>query len=107
LVERNLAAGRLTFTSEVPAAVRAAEIIFIAVGTPPGEAGSADLKHVLAVASTIGENLDGEGPEKVIITKSTVPVGTATRVRDAVSRSARRPFHVASTPEFPKEGAAV
>lgn len=107
LVERNLEAGRLTFTTDVPAAVRASGIIFIAVGTPPGEDGSADLQHVLAVAKTIGQNLDGEGPEKIVITKSTVPVGTANKVRDAIRKESNRQFHVCSNPEFLKEGAAV
>ena len=107
LVERNLEQGRLTFTTDVPAAVRASEIIFIAVGTPPGEDGSADLQHVLAVAETIGKNLDVDGPEKIIITKSTVPVGTANKVREAIRKHSQRPFHVCSNPEFLKEGAAV
>jgi UDPglucose 6-dehydrogenase len=107
LVARNLEEGRLTFTTDVSAAVRAAEIIFIAVGTPPGEDGSADLKHVLDVAATIGMNLTAEGPEKIVITKSTVPVGTANKVREAIHRHTSRPFHVCSNPEFLKEGAAV
>src|SRR5690606_34971997 len=81
--------------------------IFIAVGTPPGEDGSADLQHVLAVAETIGKNLDADGPEKIIITKSTVPVGTANKVREAIRKHSQRPFHVCSNPEFLKEGAAV
>jgi UDPglucose 6-dehydrogenase len=107
LVTRNLEEGRLGFTTDVGAAVRAAEIIFIAVGTPPDEDGTADLQHVLAVADTIGRNLGDEGPEKIVITKSTVPVGTARRVREAVARHATRRFHVCSNPEFLKEGAAV
>ena len=107
LVGRNLEAGRLTFTTDVPDAVRRAEVIFIAVGTPPGEDGSADLQHVLAVAETIGKNLDVDGPEKIVITKSTVPVGTANKVRDAVRKHSSRTFHVCSNPEFLKEGAAV
>lgn len=107
LVERNLAERRLEFTTEVADAVSAAEVIFIAVGTPPGEDGSADLQHVLAVAETIGRNMPESGPEKIVITKSTVPVGTASKVRDAVRKHTRRPFHVCSNPEFLKEGAAV
>jgi UDPglucose 6-dehydrogenase len=107
LVERNLADGRLRFTTEVGNAVRDAEIIFIAVGTPPGEDGSADLKHVLAVAETIGRNMPADGPEKIVITKSTVPVGTAGKVRDTIRGHTSRPFHVCSNPEFLKEGAAV
>src|SRR5581483_8568976 len=85
-------------------AVRDAEVVFIAVGTPPDEDGSADLSHVLAVADTIGRNL---ARETVVVTKSTVPVGTASEVRDAVAAHARFPFHVVSNPEFLKEGAAV
>jgi UDPglucose 6-dehydrogenase len=107
LVERNLQEGRLRFTTDVAGAVREAEVIFIAVGTPPGEDGSADLQHVLAVAGTIGRNLPAEGPEKIVITKSTVPVGTADKVREAIRRHTDRPFHVCSNPEFLKEGAAV
>jgi UDPglucose 6-dehydrogenase len=107
LVERNLGEGRLHFTTEVGAAVAEAEIIFIAVGTPPGEDGSADLKHVLAVAETIGTHMPAEGPEKIVITKSTVPVGTAGKVRERIRRFTARPFHVCSNPEFLKEGAAV
>src|SRR5581483_10161073 len=85
-------------------AVRDAEVVFIAVGTPPDEDGSADLSHVLAVADTIGRNL---ARETVVVTKSSVPVGTASKVRDAVAAHARFPFHVVSNPEFLKEGAAV
>ena len=107
LVERNLAEGRLRFTTDVAAATRDAEVIFIAVGTPPGEDGSADLQHVLAVAETIGRSMPGDGPEKIVITKSTVPVGTAAKVRAAIRRHTARPFHVCSNPEFLKEGAAV
>jgi UDPglucose 6-dehydrogenase len=107
LVERNLREGRLTFTTDVGAAVSAAEVIFIAVGTPPGEDGSADLQHVLAVAETVGRNMPADGPEKIVITKSTVPVGTAIKVREAIRRHTGRPFHVCSNPEFLKEGAAV
>jgi UDPglucose 6-dehydrogenase len=104
LVERNLQDGRLTFTTDVAAAVRASEVIFIAVGTPPGEDGSADLQHVLAVAETIGRSMNGE---KVIVTKSTVPVGTAARVRAEIQEHTAHPVHVCSNPEFLKEGAAV
>ena len=104
LVVRNQAEGRLTFTTDVGAAVEASDIVFIAVGTPPDEDGSADLTHVLAVAATIGQHLNRP---KVVVTKSTVPVGTAEKVRAAVARHAKQPFHVASNPEFLKEGAAV
>jgi UDPglucose 6-dehydrogenase len=104
LVERNQAAGRLTFTTDVPAAIAASEVVFIAVGTPPDEDGSADLRHVLAVAETIGKHMERE---MVVITKSTVPVGTARKVAECLGRHARFPFHVVSNPEFLKEGAAV
>ena len=104
IVERNQRVGRLTFTTDVAAAVAACEVVFIAVGTPPDEDGSADLRHVLAVAETIGKNLKRES---VIVTKSTVPVGTAAQVTAAVGKHARFPFHVVSNPEFLKEGAAV
>jgi UDPglucose 6-dehydrogenase len=107
LVERNLKEGRLRFTTEVGAAVAEAEVIFIAVGTPPGEDGSADLQHVLAVAETVGRSMPAGGPEKIVITKSTVPVGTANKVREAIARHTQRRFHVCSNPEFLKEGAAV
>ena len=104
LVERNQAAGRLQFTTDIAAAVAAADVVFIAVGTPPDEDGSADLKHVLAVASTIGKHM---ARETVVVTKSTVPVGTADKVRAAVAVHAKFPFHVCSNPEFLKEGAAI
>jgi UDPglucose 6-dehydrogenase len=104
LVERNLADGRLRFTTDVAHAVRESEIIFIAVGTPPGEDGSADLQHVLAVAKTIGRAMESE---KIVVTKSTVPVGTAARVRAAIREHTEHAVHVCSNPEFLKEGAAV
>lgn len=104
LVEHNLAKGRLSFTTDVAAAVQGAKVIFIAVGTPPGEDGSADLKHVLAVANTIGESVE---QETIVITKSTVPVGTAPQVRAAIEAVTDIPVHVCSNPEFLKEGAAV
>lgn len=104
LVARNLESGRLRFTTDVAMAVRESDIIFIAVGTPPGEDGSADLKHVLAVAETIGKNMNGE---KIVITKSTVPVGTAAKVRATIEAHTTHRVHVCSNPEFLKEGAAV
>lgn len=104
LVERNQEAGRLTFTTDVAAAIAASEVAFIAVGTPPDEDGSADLRHVLAVAETIGRHM---AREMVVVTKSTVPVGTAAKVAECLGRHARFPFHVVSNPEFLKEGAAV
>lgn len=107
LVERNLEEGRLVFTTDVAGAVAAAEVVFIAVGTPPGEDGSADLQHVLSVADTIGRNMGDPQVPKIVITKSTVPVGTANRVREAIRRHTEQAFHVCSNPEFLKEGAAV
>ncbi|HEY7894848.1 MAG TPA: UDP-glucose/GDP-mannose dehydrogenase family protein [Gemmatimonadaceae bacterium] len=104
LVERNQQQKRLTFTTDVGSAVKNAEVVFIAVGTPPDEDGSADLRHVLSVADVIGRNMSRE---MVIITKSTVPVGTARKVADAVGKNAKFPFHMCSNPEFLKEGAAV
>ncbi|HWZ57977.1 MAG TPA: UDP-glucose/GDP-mannose dehydrogenase family protein [Gemmatimonadaceae bacterium] len=104
LVERNQQQNRLSFTTDVPAAIASARVIFIAVGTPPDEDGSADLRHVLAVADQIGRHMTRE---LVIVTKSTVPVGTAAKVTEAVGRHAKYPFHLCSNPEFLKEGAAV
>jgi UDPglucose 6-dehydrogenase len=104
LVASNLASARLQFTTDVPESVRKSDIIFIAVGTPPDEDGSADLQHVLAVARTIGQAMENE---KIVITKSTVPVGTANKVREAIQGETDIPVHVCSNPEFLKEGAAV
>ncbi|WP_257388615.1 UDP-glucose dehydrogenase family protein [Tahibacter caeni] len=109
LVLANHAAGRLAFTTEAAPAIAHGEVIFIAVGTPPGEDGSADLSHVLAVARTIGRHL---GAGSVIVNKSTVPVGTADRVRDTIAdvlaeRGVSIDFDVVSNPEFLKEGDAV
>jgi UDPglucose 6-dehydrogenase len=104
LVERNQAAGRLSFTADVAGAIAGSDVVFIAVGTPPDEDGSADLSHVLDVAAMIGRHM---ARELVVVTKSTVPVGTAAKVSEAVQANARYPFHVVSNPEFLKEGAAV
>jgi UDPglucose 6-dehydrogenase len=104
LVERNQADGRLSFTTDVGAAIASAQVVFIAVGTPPDEDGSADLRHVLAVAESIGRHIT---QELVVVTKSTVPVGTASKVAEAVGRNAKYPFHMCSNPEFLKEGAAI
>jgi UDPglucose 6-dehydrogenase len=104
LVRRNQAEGRLSFTTDVGAAIESAKVVFIAVGTPPGEDGSADLQHVLAVAKLIGKHLNGH---KVVVTKSTVPVGTAGKVRAAVQAETSGTFSICSNPEFLKEGAAV
>ena len=104
LVENNLASHRLRFTTDIAESVRVSDIIFIAVGTPPDEDGSADLQHVLAVAKSIGQAMKGE---KIVCTKSTVPVGTADLVREAIKAETDHPVHVCSNPEFLKEGAAV
>src|SRR5687767_1101974 len=104
LVERNQSDGRLSFTTDIAAAIATADVLFIAVGTPPDEDGSADLQHVLAVAREVGRHMTHE---MVIVTKSTVPVGTAKKVAAEVSKSAKFPFHMCSNPEFLKEGAAV
>lgn len=109
LVANNAREGRLHFTTSLAEAMADSNVFFIAVGTPPGADGSADLQHVLAVAREIGENLRDYG---VVVDKSTVPVGTADRVRAAIReelsrRNADIPFDVASNPEFLKEGAAV
>jgi UDPglucose 6-dehydrogenase len=104
LVVRNQRDGRLQFTTDVAAAIEASDVVFIAVGTPPDEDGSADLQHVLAVARTIGQHMDRP---KVVATKSTVPVGTAELVRAEIAKHTKAAFHVCSNPEFLKEGAAV
>jgi len=104
MVERNQAEGRLAFTTDIASAVKGSRVIFIAVGTPPGEDGSADLQHVLAVATAIGKHMDAP---KVVVTKSTVPVGTATKVRAAIAAETDIPVSVCSNPEFLKEGAAI
>ena len=104
MVRRNHSLERLTYSTDLPSAVQAAEIIFIAVGTPQGEDGSADLTHVLDVANVIGRALN---KYTVIVDKSTVPVGTARRVRDAIAAATSQPFSVVSNPEFLKQGAAI
>ncbi|HJQ65377.1 MAG TPA: UDP-glucose/GDP-mannose dehydrogenase family protein, partial [Gemmatimonadales bacterium] len=104
LVVRNQRDGRLEFTTDVAGSIEAADVILIAVGTPPDEDGSADLQHVLAVARTIGQHMNRP---KVIATKSTVPVGTAELVRAEIAKHTKTEFHVCSNPEFLKEGAAV
>ena len=104
MVERNQQQGRLQFTTDIAGAIARADVVFIAVGTPPDEDGSADLRHVLEVADQIGRHM---ARELVIVTKSTVPVGTAEKVAAAVAAHARLPFHLCSNPEFLKEGAAL
>jgi len=104
LIAHNTSHGRLSFTTDMETAVRLSDIIFIAVGTPPGEDGSADLKYVLGVARDIGNYMNGY---KVVVNKSTVPVGTGDKVRAAVASKAKYKFDVVSNPEFLKEGAAI
>lgn len=109
LVERNVKAGRLHFTTDLAACLDDVEVIFSAVGTPPDEDGSADLKYVLEVARTVGRNIK---KHVVLVTKSTVPVGTSRKVRAAIQEELDRrgvniEFDVASNPEFLKEGAAI
>ena len=109
LVIKNVNAGRLKFTSKLEDVLNNQQIVFSAVGTPPDEDGSADLKYVLQVAKTIGEHLQ---KYIVVVTKSTVPVGTANKVKDTIQRELDKrgvdvPFDIASNPEFLKEGAAI
>ena len=104
MIIRNMKEERLRFTTELPAAVRASDILFIAVGTPQDEDGSADTRHVLRVAEDIARAMDGA---KVVVVKSTVPVGTNARLRQAIGALTTHPFSVVSNPEFLKEGAAL
>ena len=109
MIRRNRAAGRLRFTTDVAESATFGELQFIAVGTPPGEDGSADLQYVLAAARAIGRHMNGY---RIVVDKSTVPVGTADLVRDAISRelaarNERTEFSIVSNPEFLKEGAAI
>src|SRR5579872_1417488 len=104
LVRRNRAEKRLTFTTDLGKGVRSSQIVFIAVGTPTGEDGSADLRHVLEVARQIGKAMNGY---KVVVDKSTVPVGTSEKVREVIKKETSHPFSVVSNPEFLKQGAAI
>jgi len=104
IVERNHRLGRLNFTTSLQEGVEKSEVIFIAVGTPQDEDGSADLTHVLAVAEGIGKFMNGK---KVVVDKSTVPVGTAQKVHAAIKKHTTHDFEVVSNPEFLKEGAAI
>ena len=109
IYKRNVEKGRLEFTTNLAGSIQDAEAVFIAVGTPPDEDGSADLKYVLGVAREIGKNMDHY---LVVVTKSTVPVGTSMKVKKAISEELEKrgediPFDVASNPEFLKEGNAV
>jgi len=117
LIQRNVKAGRLQFTTDKSKAYETAEIIFICVGTPSDEQGRADLKYVLAAAGDIGEAIENARGEtggdvierraKIIVVKSTVPVGTNAKVRAAIAEKTGKPFKMASNPEFLKEGAAI
>ena len=109
LVKRNVSYGRLSFTTSLPDVIDDVEVVFSAVGTPPDEDGSADLKYVLQVAREFGRNIK---KYTILVTKSTVPVGTARKVKEAILEELDRrgvdiPFDVASNPEFLKEGAAI
>jgi UDPglucose 6-dehydrogenase len=104
LVARNGLEKRLGFSTELTPAVESAQVVFIAVGTPPGENGSADLTHVLSVARDLAHAMSGY---TVVVTKSTVPVGTAARLREVIGGETSQPFSVVSNPEFLKQGAAI
>jgi UDPglucose 6-dehydrogenase len=106
MVTRNAADGRLTFTTDLPAGVRQSDVVFIAVGTPSKESGETDLSHVEGVAAEIGRSMDRY---KVVVNKSTVPVGTGELVREVITRTQPRPieFDVVSNPEFLREGSAI
>ena len=104
LVTRNKSKKRLVFRTALPQAVRVADVVFIAVGTPPGEDGSADVRHVLSVSRDVARALHGF---TVVAVKSTVPVGTAARVRELIAKETTEPFGVVSNPEFLKQGSAV
>jgi UDPglucose 6-dehydrogenase len=101
---KNLRDGRLKFTTDLKSGIQGAQIVFLALPTPPGEDGSADLKYVLDVADQLGQLLEGY---KVIVDKSTVPVGTADKVKDAIAKHAKVEFDVVSNPEFLREGVAI
>ena len=104
IVVHNVAEGRLRFTTDISVAVRECDVLFIAVGTPQDEDGSADLQYVLKVAEQIADAMNGP---KIVVNKSTVPVGTAAKVRAAIEARTKHPVSVVSNPEFLKEGAAV
>ena len=104
LVVRNQEEQRLRFSTSLNRSVKGAQVVFIAVGTPEGEDGSADLKYVMAVAKELAQAMNGY---KVIVTKSTVPVGTSARLREVIRRETTHPFSVVSNPEFLKQGAAI
>jgi len=110
MIQKNVAAQRLLFTTDKRSAYRDADVIFICVGTPSGDDGSADLQYVFGVADDIAAALNEMGPAakpKVVVVKSTVPVGTTHAVRDRIRARTKVPFHIANNPEFLKEGAAI
>ena len=110
LIRRNVGAGRLEFTTDREGALRDADAVFICVGTPPNADGSADLQYVLAAADDIASVIDALGAgqtPKLIVVKSTVPVGTSHAVRDRIRQRTKAPFYIANNPEFLKEGAAI
>ncbi len=104
LLRRNVHDGRLSFTTDYAEGIHRAQVVFIAVGTPPGEDGKADLKYVLSAAKSIAENMVGH---TVVVDKSTVPVGTAAKVSEVLAANTEHDFDVCSNPEFLKEGAAI
>ena len=104
MVRKNVQEGRLEFTTSIKTAVQQNEIIFLCLPTPQAEDGSADLSHVLSVVEQVGEYMDGE---KIIVSKSTVPVGTVDRIKLLLKKKTKHPFEVVSNPEFLKQGAAV
>jgi len=113
MIRRNVDAGRLRFTTDKQAAYQSAEVVFICVGTPSDDHGHADLKYVLAAAHDIGDAIEAgpaasdERRAKIVVVKSTVPVGTNAKVKAAIQSRTSKPFHMASNPEFLKEGAAI
>ena len=104
IFDRNTKEGRLNFTTNLAEGIKDAQVIFLALPTPPGEDGSADLKYILGVANDLGPLLENYA---VIIDKSTVPVGTAEKVRERIAKGAKVEFDVVSNPEFLREGVAV
>src|SRR5437667_4142164 len=104
IIERNVRDERLSFTTDLAAAVKRSLVIFLSVGTPTTPSGAADLSAVFAVAAQVGQAMDRY---KVVVTKSTVPVGTSEKFREIIRKETRQPFDVVSNPEFLKQGAAV
>ena len=104
IVNRNYKEGRLSFTTNYKEAIEKSRIIFLAVSTPPKEDGSADLSYILSASKELAKNINGY---KVIVTKSTVPVGTTNKIKEVISELTDESFDVASNPEFLKEGSAV